>query len=192
MNNFSSLFKKYWFVLLVFLTAVVYIVSILIKSPKTTPVPTPVSSKTSTFGTLTPGISTIDQVNEGLGKPVNTIATDSQTVSEYASTSKHRFHQVTFTNGVATLIKEIVSTTDDVKSDYITKDYGDAPYLLYNNEPNNYFNLYVYPQNGIAYLGHADGTVLEIWYFQPTTIDTFINTWGTGFSQTKTKDTSAY
>jgi outer membrane protein assembly factor BamE (lipoprotein component of BamABCDE complex) len=191
MKKIPAAIKKYWFIPLVSIAAIVYLASILIKSPPPTISPTPVT-KTATFDSLTPGISTQDQVNTDLGKPVNTKTTDGQTVFDYKSTSQNRFHQVTFTNGVATLIKEVVTSTDNIKSDFVTNNYGVAPYMFYNNNANNAFNLYIYPSNGIAYLGHTDGTILEIWYFQPTTIDDFTKNWGTGFSKTQPIGGGAY
>ena len=80
------------------------------------------------------------------------------------------------------LIKEIVNSNDNIDASFVTNSYGIAPNMLYEDLSNSVFNLYVYPQNGIAYLGAADGTLKEIWYFQQTKLDDFIKNWGTGFS----------
>jgi len=191
MRKILSAIKKYWFITLVLIGIVFYIVNLFIKSPSSNISPTPIA-KIASYGSLTPGVSSQNQVNASLGKPVDTKTINNQIVSDYKSTSQNRFHQVTFTNGVATLIKEVVTSTDSIKSDLVTSTYGVAPYLLYNENTNNAFNLYVYPASGVAYLGHTDGTVLEIWYFQPTTIDDFIKNWGSGFSKTQPTGDSAY
>lgn len=185
MKKIFIFIKKYWLIGLVVVAVILYVVNLFIKgntnfnpSPSATP-------GAATYKSLIPGVSTSNQVSTVLGIPIDTKTTSNQTVSEYSSTNKNRFHEVTFTNGVTALIKEVVNSNDNVESTYITDIYGVAPYILYNKIDNNPFNLYIYPQYGISYLGGGDDTVLEIWYFQPTTIDDFTKNWGTGFSETQ-------
>jgi len=60
--------------------------------------------------------------------------------------------------------------------------------VLYSQAPNASFDLFVYPANGIAYLGHSDGTILEIWYFPPVeNIDMFIENYGQGYGKEPSK-----
>jgi hypothetical protein len=184
MKKIWSFTKKYWFLPLISLAAIAYLANLLIKSPPSTTGTNSGSQKVATYGSIAPGVSTQDQVTTALGKSTGTETINGQTAFQYKSTNQNRFHQVIYNNGTVSLIKEVVNSNDNIKSDYVTNQYGMAPYMLYNDQSNNYFNLYVYPSNGIAYLGHADGTVLEIWYFQPTTLDDFIKNWGTGFSET--------
>jgi hypothetical protein len=169
-----------------------YIINSLLKSPITVnPSPTPVS-KIATFGTIVPGTSTESDVSNVWGRPISTNEEGSQKISEYKSSNQYRFNQATFTNGTATLIKEIVNSNDNKDVGSITSVYGVAQNVLYEKLPSSVFNLYVYPQNGIAYLGAKDGTLKEIWYFQPTTIESFMTDWGQNFSKTKVEDTNTY
>jgi hypothetical protein len=191
MNKILSFIKKFWFVPLILLIAVIYVTNLLIQAPKNKPTPT-LAAKATTFGVITPGVSTIDQVNNSLGKPINTKTENNSVISDYKSKSVNRFHQVTLTNGTVSLIKEIVTLDENIKSDYMTKQYGDSIYILYPKSNYQYFDLHVYPSNGIAYLGHTDGTVSEIWYFQPTTIDDFLKTWGNDYSTTLPSNSAPY
>lgn len=191
MNKFSLFIKKFWFIPLVLVVAIIYIANLLVQTPKNKPTPT-LSAKAPTFKTITPGISTVDQVNSSLGKPIDTKSENNSIVSDYKSKSVNRFHQITSTNGTVTLIKEAVTFDQNIKSEYITNEYGDSIYILYPKSNYQYFDLHVYPSNGIAYLGHPDGTVSEIWYFQPTTIDNFLKTWGTNYSQILPSNSAPY
>lgn len=186
MKKILNFIKKHWFLFLLILTSAFYFVNLSIKGPpETNPnVSQAPIVKVATFGTLTPGSSTANDVAKVLGSPIDTKTTDGTTTNQYKSTNQYRFHVVTFANGVAILIKKVVNSGDNITSDPIRSTYGVAPNLLYNKLNNNPFNLFVYPAAGIAYLGHEDGTMLEIWYFQPTTIDDFIKNWGSGFSKT--------
>lgn len=174
------------------LAVVLYIINSLLKPPATiNPSPTPVN-KVATFGTIIPGASTEKDVSSVWGRPISTNEEGSQKTSEYKSTNQYRFNQAIFTNGTANLIKEIINSNDNKDASSITSVYGTAQDILYEKLPSSVFSLYVYPQNGIAYLGASDGTLKEIWYFQPTTIDRFIADWGQNFSKTKVEDTNTY
>jgi len=191
MKKVIGFIKKYWVLLIIILAVTLYIVNLFLRGSQSngTPTPTP-NNKVATFGSLTPGTSSTTDVTNTLGRPIETKTVNGEVVSQYKSTNQYRFHEVVFTNDTAKLIKEIVNTNDKINSDFITNTYGVASNILYEQLANSTFNLYVYPANGIAYLGHTDGTVLEIWYFEPTTIDKFITDWGQGYSNTPFTDTN--
>lgn len=156
--------------------------AILTKSQKPVATPTPVS-KIASYKNITPGVSSKTDLDRVLGSPLRTITTGGSTELEYKSTNVNRPHIAIEENGVIVLIREIVNSIDKKFVDDVTSAYGAPQYILYNQDPNNAFRLYVYPANGIAYIAHPDGTLLEIWYFAPTTIDSFIQKWGQGYSQ---------
>jgi len=131
MSRIISYAKKYWILVAVIIIGLLYLTNLFIKTPnpQTSPSPTP---KGASFDTLTPGVSTEGDVSKQLGKPINTNTNGSESVFEYKSTNKNRFHSVTYTNGIIVLVKEVINSTDNIKSDYITKDYGIPPYRLYS------------------------------------------------------------
>lgn len=155
-------------------------------------VPTSKTNRVADYKSIQPGKSTLEEINSLLGYPIEQSEKDGTVVTEYKSSSNYRNNIVTIQNGIATLVKEIVTATDNKKSQDIIKEYGEAPFVLYDQKPSSTFNLYVYPTNGIAYVGHEDGTLLEVWYFQPIDIDTFISTWAKGYSREKTTQTLKY
>ncbi len=185
MTKIISFFKKFWILILVILAAILYLLNIIIKGNAPTTPQTPPSATVTPFKSLIPGVSTEDQVATALGRPVSSKTIDNQKISDYRSTNQYRFHEVVFTNGKAILIKEIVNSTDNKEADSIKTILGEPDYTLYSKLENDPFNLYVYPEKGLAYIGHPDGTLLEIWYFESTTIENFIADWGQDYSATK-------
>jgi len=149
--------------------------------------PTP-GIKESSYRTIVPGSSTGEQLNKVMGEPLTTKTEGNKKISEYKSSSQYRNNIGVTENGKVSFIKEIVTIGDDKKVSDITSIYGKAPNILYEGNTNSSFNLYVYPDKGIAYLGHADGTLLEIWYFIPTNIDDFKNKWASNYSSTPNKE----
>lgn len=194
MKKIFEFVKEYWMLIMIGVAIVLYIVSLFVKGPPGTgvsPTPTP-NNKVATYKNIVPGTSTEKDVTSVWGRPVTSETSNGQTVSDYRSTNQYRFHQVIYTNGTAKLLKEIVNSNDNINSDYITGTYGTTKYKLYEKYPHSSFNLYVYPTNGIAYLGHVDGTVKEIWYFEPTTFDNFVSLWAQDFSTTPVDDSTTY
>lgn len=181
MRKIFNFFKKYswiWIIIVVIIAIIGDVV--LTQNKRSTPPPTPIAKRAS-FKDITPGISSEADLNKVLGTPIRTNIQGDQKVDEYKSTSQFRNHIAVIQNGAVSLIKEMISATDTTKANLITNIYGQAPYILYEKFPNSTFRLYVYPANGIAYLGHEDGTLQEIWYFVPTTIENFQITWASEY-----------
>ena len=183
MNKVREFFKKYSWTWIIVVVAVAIIGEAYLQRSKTTPTakPTPVA-RIATYKEIVPGVSSEADLNKILGTPLKTTINGSEKIDEYKSTSELRRHIAIIQSEKVVFIKEIVSAHDTTKASDITSIYGTASNILYTKYPNSTFNLYVYPSNGIAYLGHKDGTLLEIWYFQPTTITDLLSTWGVDYS----------
>lgn len=154
------------------------------------PISTPVN-KIADFNEIIPGKTSLERINELLGKPLNSTISGELNVSSYKSTNQYRNHKVYSKEGLAELVVEEVINGSKTSND-IRKIYGIAPEMLYEKTLSSVFNLYIYPSNGIAYLGHEDGGILEIWYFVPTTIDDFITKWGSDYSKEPSKEIPKY
>lgn len=180
--------------LIVFVVSVLFIINYANKKESTVeskPTLTPVS-RIADFNEVVPGKTSIEKINELLGSPLSTISLNNIDTSMYKSSNQYRTHEVVSENGIVKLIiEEVVDNSKN--SETIKKIYGVAPEVLYEQLPSSVFNLYVYPENGIAYLGHESGNaILQIWYFEPTTIQDFISKWASGFSKQKTKEIPQY
>lgn len=142
------------------------------------------NNKISSYKEIVPGNTfNENEINEKLGVPISTINIEDIKVSDYKSTNEYRNHQIEIENGSIKFIREVVNLVDNKTADDIRKIYGIAPYILYEKSPSSFFDLYVYPNNGIAYIGHSDGTILEIWYYKPTDIETFISNFASNYQK---------
>jgi len=146
----------------------------------------------ASFGEIVPGTTTSDQINELLGFPVSSTVSGNITVSDFKSSNQYRTHQVELIDNGVAFVKEMVNPGDSRNSEDIRKTYGDDPYVLFEKSQQSPFLLYVYPNNGLAYIGHQDGTMLEIWYFVPTTIEDFMSKWAKDYSKEPSKNLPIY
>lgn len=175
--------KKAIIIVLVILSlaSIVYITSKIKWGTKVIPQTTKNTSQ-ATFKSLIPGKSTEEDVSLVFGK---SLKTDSNT-SEYQSSSPNENHKVVFENRVVSLIKEIVTFQDNKKASDIIDVYGVPQNILYGSYSSIGFFLFVYPENGLAYIGNPNGggVLLEIWYFSPTDIDNFKKNYAPNYSST--------
>lgn len=157
--------------------------------------PTPILQTTdqiASFNGITPGITNMDKVNELLGYPVEAKLSGDYGIDLYKTDNPNRFNRVISENGQVKMV-QVELTEVNKKAEEIRKTYGIAPYILYSKNPSSVFDLFVYLKNGIAFKGHHDGTVLEIWYFEPTdSIENFISTWAKDYSTEKSKEIPKY
>lgn len=146
------------------------------KSPSQDEIP----SAGADFETLIPGISQKNEAIEKLGEPLNDINSDTL---KFESNNPNLPTQVVAEDQTIIFIKEIITAEDNKTSEEIISKYGVAPYTLFGSDSVNGFNLYAYPEKGLAYLGHIkEPIVLEIWYFQPTSFNNFKQKWASDYS----------
>lgn len=141
----------------------------------------PLPSQGTAWENLTPGESTKSDVVARLGEPLS----ESENSAAFRSQSLNRPHQAVFEEEEEKVIflREIITAKDSKDIPTIQDQYGIPTHTLYGPESQNGFDLYVYPSQGIAYLGNpTTGDLLEIWYFQPTTIELFIENWAQDYS----------
>lgn len=169
-------------VLIIFFILVSAITIIIFVRSRSKPI---VQSGTTTgagYKSLVPGVSTKQDAIKILGTPLNDPSSDTLT---FRSNNPNIPNKVVADTDKVVLIKEIVTAKDNKTTNDITDKYGAASYTLYGPDSINGFNLYVYPDKGIAYLGHIkEPIVLEIWYFQPTSTEDFKTRWATEYSET--------
>ena len=141
------------------------------------------SNEVATYKDIVPGNNYKEEdINKMLGTPVSSTQSGEVKINSYPSSNEYRANDIELKNGEVDFIKEVINPDDTRTSEDIRKIYGVSEYVLYENTSDSFFNIYVYPKNGIAYLGHNDGTLLEIWYFKPTDINTFKLKWASNYS----------
>ena len=135
------------------------------------------------YSSITPGKSTKNEVEERLGSPTSVLPKGELIVSNYVTISERYPNQVIYEDQVVQFIREIINYTNNRKVEDIKKEYGEPEIKLYGTESGIGFNLYAYPQKGIAYVGNEKtGYLSEVWYFKPTTSEEFKSTWASEFT----------
>ncbi len=125
-----------------------------------------------------------DKINELLGFPTESTTSGEIKINKYRSSNEYRTNELIIKNGEVDFIREVVNPGDNKNAKYIRNLYGNADTILYEKSSNSYFDLYVYNDRGVAYLGHSDGGILEIWYFRPMDIDSFIKNYAPNYQKT--------
>jgi hypothetical protein len=140
----------------------------------------PKNTTQATYDSIIPGVSTKEDVINKFGKPINT----DPALLEFRSLSPNRNNQVEISQDKVSLVKEIITLKDTRRTTDVINSYGVAQKILYGPYSDTGFYLFVYPTNGIAYIGHPEsGLLLEIWYFPPTNIPDFIANYAEGYSE---------
>lgn len=186
-NNANKKIRKV--IIFVFIVVFLIIVTISIKNKnkeitnKDNKIPK-VNNQIATYKDISTGESyDADKINELLGFPVDSTTSGELLINQYRSSNEFRTNEIRIRNGEVDFIKEVINLDDTRTAKSIQEEYGRYDTVLYEKESDSYFDLYVYTNKGLAYLAHQDGTVLEIWYFKPTEIDTFIDKWASNYQK---------
>lgn len=148
--------------------------------------PTPTTRVPVDLSQITPGKSTRADLINKLGQPNKVTQTTNSETLFYNSTSRTRDSQITISQDVVVLIKEMLTYSDQKKASDIEKVYGLSTYSLFGPDYAGGNKLYIYPSKGIAYLGDPKfDTIDEIWYFEPTTIDIFKQKFAPNYTEQK-------
>lgn len=125
-----------------------------------------------------------DKINNLLGFPTESTSSGEVKINKYRSSNEYRSNEIMIKNNEVDFVREVVNPDDNKNSNDIRKIYGIANVILYEKYSDSILDLYVYPNSGIAYLGHVDGGIFEIWYFKPTDIDSFIEKYAQNYQKT--------
>ncbi|OGM31837.1 hypothetical protein A2803_00960 [Candidatus Woesebacteria bacterium RIFCSPHIGHO2_01_FULL_44_21] len=166
--------------LILFVLIFLVVVWILLKPGRQEVAPTPSTPAVNSWGSLLPGASVFEDVNEQLGEPVK----QKDDMYEYTSRNPNINNEVLFENKVAVLIKRITVIEDNIQAKVLFSQYGSDYTTLYSDRSTGGDNLYVYLSKGLAFIGNPiDNSVLEIWYFKPVSaIEEFISKYAPGFT----------
>lgn len=120
---------------------------------------------------VTAGKSTRQELESRLGKPVK--IGDDQTYF-FDSGNQYRPHQVQFSQDIVEIVKEQVIGNEKGKLDGFIKRYGSPQEILYGQHgtfaPGHFWgNLGL-----LVFANQQDGTVVEIWYFEPIDVEGFL------------------
>ncbi len=190
MNKIITFLKEKKLILLAIISvlSIILIVSLTNKKNEETNNPTP-TTQSNTQITRYKDISTgevfnEDKINNLLGFPTESTSSGEIKINKYRSSNEYRMNELMIKNGEVDFIREVVNPDDNKNANDIRDTYGVADVILYEKYSDSILDLYVYSNSGIAYLGHIDGGIFEIWYFKPTDIDSFIENYAPNYQKT--------
>jgi hypothetical protein len=136
----------------------------------------------NTWNAVTPGLSTLQDVQSKLGAPESVQKIDQGTQLNYKSIYPTQPNQVIANaEGKVIFIKENVDYNNKENlSTYIEK-FGQPDFALFT--PDGPLKSHVFLTKGIVIVAHLkDNSVEQKWFFEPTTKETFLQSWGKDLS----------
>lgn len=181
--------KKGAFVLLVVLSlsSIVFIAYLNYKNAgNAPPQETPAAATTAAeYKKLKPGFSTKEELIDSLGKPLDTKVENGNEVLEYNSNNPNLNNRFIFRDSKLSFVKEVITLKDNIKISNIKAKYGVPQYALFGPGATIGFYLYIYPDRGLAYVGHSKSDLIkEIWYFPATDFESFKSRYASDYSDT--------
>lgn len=128
---------------------------------------------------IVPGKTTIDETENILGAPASSEKAGTGIVLKYETGVGGPPHTVVVEDQTVGLIKE--RFVGDEALDDFKKQHGNPDGEFWGPYKEVGFKFFVFSLRGVAVLANQlDGVVLEVWYFEPTTLDGFLKKWGVG------------
>lgn len=130
------------------------------------------------------GVATRNDIVREIGAPLQELQKDNSVILEYQTRNPNFNDQYIIINNSLDFVREIITVDNPIRISNIKEKYGDYNAILYGPGSGISLFLYVYLNQGVAYIGHEkSGRVVEIWYFKPTDVDTFINKYARDYSK---------
>ncbi|HBL52191.1 MAG: hypothetical protein A3D24_00525 [Candidatus Blackburnbacteria bacterium RIFCSPHIGHO2_02_FULL_39_13] len=173
--------KKHFVIIsLAFVASILVAIKILVPAPTTvssTPSPIP---KAQSWNGVVPGQTTIQNLPESIGKSEATLNQNGQTTYEVERKGGGPPHEVITQNNTVELVKDRV-LSGNIST--FKNNYGEPEGEYFGEHQSVGFKTYVWAKDGVAVVAHEkEGVIFEVWYFQPTTLQVFLSTWGKGLS----------
>lgn len=134
-----------------------------------------------TWRNIQVGSDTKEEVIGKLGSPLSaTTSAAGWEQLDFQSTNQYWPHEVFFQKDKSTLVRErLLDPKSGELQTYITQ-YGSPDEVMNNSLSGLEFYLHVFASSGIAVNANpSTGTVFEVWYFPPTTLEKFKQTYAT-------------
>lgn len=188
-EKIKNIFKNKYFRLSLILIGILVVSFLIINRKPSQPVPkpttTPIATTRPTEGlkpeNISPGNSTLEDLKRVFGEPQGQIGNSYL----FKSVSPTRSNEAVLSDGRLTFFREVMGPNKERTIDELQRLYGQEDKILYNEFSGGGYNLYAYPQKGVAYVGKPKADVLlEVWYFIPTTYESFKETFAPDYSET--------
>src|SRR3989344_3607832 len=162
----------------IFIAVAFIVVAFTLLRQLTRPPATPIPSQQTIEGGasyqgIAPGKSSADDVKEEFGEHDTT--NDDKAMFFYNNNFSKYPNTFNFNaEGEVILVREIVPV-DGVTFQQLEEKYGKYEEKLYSPISSSGYDMFIHPSKGVSYLANeTDGNVLEIWYFEPQSAQSFI------------------
>lgn len=174
--------KKY--TLTVFFILSIFLLFIYLRSTKKDLIQTEKTQQIGvSYNNITPNKNTEDDIVSEFGIPVNERLEGENKILEYKSNNPNFNNEFTIITNKVNFIKQMVTSEDKITISDLNQKYGNYSSILYGPGSVSNFNLYIYLDKGIAYIGNQQANIVtQIWYFPPTNINNFINLYAKNYS----------
>lgn len=167
---------KNWLIIFVVVAIIIIISSIGFNVSNLKVVPT----QENTYKAATPGYELTESIQDGLGKPIMIEDTDLGKEYNYKSAfpTYNTIILVSYDNEVLLIKERIPYDKNNTLAPYL-KQLGDPQLILNFPQMSDFVKANVFLKNGLVIFTHVkDQSVQEIWRFEPTTQEIFMNSWG--------------
>ncbi|GIK84485.1 MAG: hypothetical protein BroJett025_11070 [Patescibacteria group bacterium] len=172
--------EKKWIKIIIVLFAVVLVISIFfnLTAPEA-----PVQQ--NTWNSATPGFKLPRNVKDQLGDPISVTQSEFGIQNNYKSSYPALPNSITVSEDeTVKFIQEYIVYDPEHTVDRYTRQFGDPDLVLYAPKYTNVTKAYVFLTEGLAIFAHQYAGTVEIkWYFEPTTEESFLTTYGKDLTQ---------
>lgn len=138
----------------------------------------------SSYKGIKPGITTKEEVINKLGQPKRVLNNESKEFLIFDSVDKTLPNTLLVDKGKVKLVGEHIPSSRMLNLSDAMKKYGPPEKVMFNHYDFN-TRTYIFASQGVAVIANVNyGTVYEISYFEPISIEAYLSSWGKELSET--------
>lgn len=174
--------REYWWILGLIGVAVLLVLAFLIQLFVAARYPV---NQENTWNAITPGYTTLFQVESRLGQPISKTRTAEGTKVTYTSPFKAIPHEVIADQqNKVVFIRELLPADSTLTLEEVKAEFGEPDMSLFHTTIAIGQQAHVFLAKGVVTVANlSDGRIEEKWYFEPTTADAFMKSWGKDLSE---------
>ncbi len=180
MLNIIIFIKRFWYIFVFIFLVLMLVIFVVLQNKKISTIsgPSP-SPQLTSYKNVIPGKTTLEELKSQLGSPVEISNQGNLQIYKYPSQFTNYPSQFFVSSDKVNFVIEPVKYEEKRNIQDYLNEFGQPDKKLYNPNLGPAIPGYLYLSKGVIAFAHdADGTLIEVWYFEPTTLANFMNTWG--------------
>jgi hypothetical protein len=171
--------RRYLVVLLFIALLLAIITTFLTKKPVTGPVGL-------SWQGIIPGKTSERELLQKLGNPLSQQVEEHKKIFSFSSENQYRPNEVITLDSKVVFIKQPVVYPQEGEFEKYLQQFGQPDKVLFGPHSDAFFDAYIFLKQGLVLMANKnDGTIIEKWYFKPTSLENFLQAWGQELSETK-------